>query len=169
MSYLCAVKQLENTVMEAKIKDYRFNSIVLYAKNWYQHSDNIVDDLNILFSDIFCYSPKNERAVARLMLNVLDDLTIKLGEFNSHRLLSSHSMFEDKVECYIQMFGVARDMAIIYAVLGVLCNLTNKDILLNKPIYGKKEKFRLGCMFGKNPISMTYTEMNRIADKSFSL
>lgn len=32
----------------------------------------------------------------------------------------------------------------------------------------KKEYFRMGSLFGMNPISMTYTEMNRRTQKVFN-
>ena len=55
-------------------------------------------------------------------------------------------------------------MAIIYLARGILQGLSRDEIKLKAPHYGKKEYFRMGSLFGENPISMTYTEMNRKAE-----
>ena len=58
-------------------------------------------------------------------------------------------------------------MSVILVVHSILQRLGTNEIKLNPPVYGKKEHFRMGQFFGEYPISMTYTEMNRIARKVF--
>jgi hypothetical protein len=98
------------------------------------------------------------------MIKVLDEL----NKLNDKKYFNDHFSFEQEIRNMIRLYDCSRDKAIIYLVLSVLYNLSNKEIKLNKPIYGKKEKFRLGNFFGKNKISMTYKEMNKIADKFFN-
>ena len=68
----------------------------------------------------------------------------------------------------MSVYEFSRDRAIISTVLAILQNMSKDDIILNPPHYGKKERFRLGKLFGAYPISQTYKEMNKIAKKTFS-
>lgn len=156
-----------------KIKDYTFNDIILYAKGWYKGTDNICEDLGYFFSKIYWVSDYDEGSIAMRMLRLLDDIYNKLSlNRNPERLagkwLATHSQFEGEVRRLMDLYGFSRDMAIIHAVLGVLHSMTRDEIKLNPPKYGKKERFRMGCIGHEYPISMTYKEMNRIAQKSFS-
>ena len=151
------------------VRDFIFNDIVLYAKNWYEHSENIVDDLSYLFNRIYAWKPKNEKEVARFMLRAIDKLYDEMGlKFESKyhgRFLNSCAAFSEEIDNRQWLYNCSRDMAIILWALSVFVGLSKDEIKLNKPHYGKKEHFRLGCIFGKRPISMTYKEMNRIASK----
>ena len=52
-------------------------------------------------------------------------------------------------------------------ILDVMSQLTLEQIDLKKPVYGKG-RLRMGTMFGnQRPISLTYTQMNREAEKVF--
>ena len=154
------------------ITNFIYNDIVLYAKGWYAKKKSTWEDLAFLFSKIYAYKAKNEHETAMLMIKVLDTLYDEL-ELNRNRenvsavWLSSHELFENEVNKNILLYDTTRDSAIIIAVLCVLLNLTNKEIKLNPPHYSKKEYFRLGQLFGEPPISMTYKEMNKIAQKQF--
>ena len=155
-----------------RIENFTFNDIVLYAKGWYQCSDNICDDLGYFFSKVYWVSNNNEGHIAMLMLRLLDDIYNKLSlNRNPERLagkwLATHTQFECKVSHLMDLYNYNRHQAIIHAVLGVLNSMTCDEIKLNPPVFGKKEKFRLGCIGHNYPISQTYKEMNRIAKKCF--
>lgn len=155
-----------------QIKDFIYNDIVLYSKFWFKSSGNIIDDLGYLFSKVYAWTPKTEDEVAVMMLRVLDRLYDEL-ELERHsqkvsgKWLATHSQFEAEVIKNERLYNCSRYMAIIKTVLHVLHCLDSSEIKLNKPHYGKKEKFRLGGLFEEHPISMTYAEMNRIATKMF--
>lgn len=154
------------------ITNFKYNDIVLYAKGWYERSENICEDLDYLFSKIYGWTSPKEDEVSYRMLIVLDRLyeaanvTIK----DCPRMwCMSHTHFEEEVRNRMCIYdNCSRDKAIILTVLSILQMLRNDEIKLNPPHYGKKEHFRMGSLFGKNPISMTYKEMNRKAQKSFT-
>lgn len=155
-----------------QVTNFIYNDIVLYSKYWYKCSGNIIDDLGYLFSKVYAWTPKTENEVAVMMLRVLDRLYDEL-ELDRHsqkvsgKWLSSHAQFESKVTKNQRFYNCSRDMSIIKTVLHVLHCLESSEIKLKRPVYGKKEKFRIGSMCGEEPISMTYAEMNRIAIKMF--
>ena len=153
------------------IKNFIFNDIVLYDKCWFEHSENIVDDLSYLFQKIYAWKPKDEKEVARFMLRAIDtlygEMNLKFDKEHSGRFNNSLVSFVEEIDKRVWLYDCSRDMAIIYWALGIFSNLSINEIKLTKPHYGKKEHFRLGSMFGKRNISMTYKEMNRIADKHF--
>ena len=156
-----------------KIKDYTFNDIILYAKGWYKGTDNICEDLGYFFSKIYWVSDYNEGTIAMRMLRLLDDIYNKLSlnrnpEHLAGKWLATHTQFEGEVKRLMMLYNFNRDMAIIHAVLGVLHSMTCDEIELNPPKYGKKERFRMGCIGYDFPISQTYKEMNRIAQKFFA-
>lgn len=156
-----------------KLENYKFNDIVLYAKGWYKTSDNICEDLGYFFSKVYWVSNYNEGHIAMLMLRLLDDLHDKFNLSRNHekvagKWLATHIQFESEVRHLSFLYGYNRDKAIIHAVLGVLQTMTCDEIKLNPPKFGKKEKFRLGCIGDDYPISQTYTEMNRIVQKHFA-
>lgn len=157
--------------MRQPIKNFRFNDIVLYAKGWYQSpKGNVVEDLGYLFSKIYAWNKVSESDVAYFMLIVLDKIYEELGINNKSERwwLVSHSSFELEVRRRMSIYEFSRDRAIISVVLGILQNISKDDIILNPPHYGKKERFRLGKLFGTYPISQTYKEMNKIAKETFS-
>lgn len=143
------------------ITNFLYNDIVLYAKGWYEKRD-IIGDLGYLISQIHYNYPKTEKELAPYMLMVLDKLNNEMGG-NKHGYL----WFFNEVQKRIDIMYVSQEMAIIYVVLNELMSLSKDEIKLNPPHYGKKEHFRMGGTFGNYPISMTYTEMNRIAKKMF--
>lgn len=153
------------------ITNFIYNDIVLYAKGWYQRSDNIINDLDYLFSKIYGWSHPVEYEVANRMLRVLDKLYEEAGVYSGNEApyywLVKHHLFEEEVTKYKNLYECSRERAIIRVVLSILLELDREQIKLNKPYYGKKEHFRMGSLFGENPISMTYSEMNRRASKAF--
>ena len=150
------------------IKNYRFNDIVLYAKGWYQRKD-LIEDLGYLLSQVYGYSINNEEEVAMHMLRILDNLydDLHISSSCGSRWLYTHVDFELEVRKRMRLYDCSRDHAIILSVLSILLSLSNYEIELNPPYYGKHEYFRLGCIGRSYPISMTYTHMNRMAEKVF--
>lgn len=151
------------------LKNWIYNDIVLYSKGWYQSSKgDLIEDLGYLFSQVYAWTPKTEGEVARMMLRVLDKLYSEgIIEFNSEGP-NCYSRFFDEIGRDMSILNISFDRAIILYVKSRLFELTDKEIELNPPHYGKKEHFRLGSTFGdRNPISMTYKEMNRIVKKVF--
>lgn len=154
------------------ITNFIFNDIVLYAKGWYQRSKNICEDLDYLFSKIYGWTHPIEYEVADRMLRVLDKLYVEAGVYSGTKVpygwLVEHYLFEGEIRQRMQLYNCTREKAIILVVLSILQGLSREQIKLNSPHYGKKEHFRMGSLFGDNPISMTYTEMNRRAQKIFN-
>ncbi len=147
------------------IENFEFNDIVLYSKGWLEHKGNtMIEDLSYLFGLKYGYRPKTEEEIAMLMLRVFDSVKEKLGNFD---IVCQYHIFENEVRNKMRIMDVSRDMSIILVVRSVLQNLKRNEITLNKPHYGKHEYFRMGSLFGDNPISMTYAEMNRRAKKIF--
>lgn len=145
------------------IKDFMYNDIVLYCKGWYQKDDNMLEDLGYLFSKIYAWTPKTEKEIAPMMLRVLDEFNVKSGR----NIYSLYSFFSE-LHKYMSLYDISLDKAIILYVRSILQSLSKDEIKLNAPHYGKKEYFRMGSLWGRLPISMTYTEMNRIANRMFN-
>lgn len=149
------------------IENFRFNDIILYAKGWYQRKD-LIEDLGYLFSRIYAWTPKSETEVATFMLRVIDRLYEELKiSFEADSYLRSFASLYSNIHHDMKIYDLSFDVATIHVCLSILGNLTIDQIKLNPPHYGKKEHFRMGRLFKDFPISMTYTEMNRIAQKTF--
>ena len=144
------------------ITNFEYNDIVLHCKGWYQKDDNLLEDLGYLFSQIYGWTPKTEADIAPMMLKVLDKLNSEMG-----KSVSLYQVYNE-IHNRVNIQEVSNDMAIILYVRAILQGLSKDEIQLNPPHYGKKEHFRMGSLFGKTPISMTYTEMNRRAQRMFN-
>jgi len=152
------------------IENFIYNDIVLYCKGWYQtpKGDTMLDDLGYLFGKIYAWTPKTEEEIAHFMMRVLDKLYDEQGiRFDSESWINNFSGFHNEIKRNMRMYNCSFDMAIILVVHSILQRLDTNEIKLNPPVYGKKEHFRMGQFFGEYPISMTYTEMNKIARKVF--
>ena len=102
------------------------------------------------------------------MMRVLDKLYDEKGiRFDSESWINNFSGFYGEVKRNMRMYNCSFDMAIIWVVHAILQRLGRKEIKLNRPVYGKKEHFRMGQFFGEYPISMTYKEMNNRAIEAF--
>lgn len=153
------------------IENFRYNDIVLYCKGWYQtpEGDNMLDDLGYLFGEIYGWVPKTEEEIAHFMTIVLDELWSEQSiKFNLESGIHSFSGFHNEIKRNMRIYSCSFDMGIILFVRAILQSLRKDDIKLNRPVYGKKEHFRMGILFGRYPISMTYKEMNNIAIKAFN-
>ena len=154
-----------------KITNFRFNDIVLYAKGWYQRTDNIFEDIKKCIEEDNYYNVWNkmsERDICSVMLKCLDNIYEYLDDNDKKngRWLYKHSAFLDKIEHNMKFWGNTYEEAIVYTILSILGELSVDEIELKKPKYGKGRR-RLGGMFNDYPISMTYKEMNKIAQKTF--
>ena len=145
------------------VKDFKYNDIVLYCKGWYQKDGNMLEDLGYLFSKIYAWTPKSEKEIAPMMLRVLDEFNVK-----SERNVYSLYCFFSELHKYMSLYDISLDRAIILYVRSILQGLSKNEIELKAPHYGKKEYFRMGSLWGRLPISMTYKEMNKIANKMFN-
>lgn len=140
-----------------------YNDIILYCKGWYYKNNNLYEDLGYLFSKIYGWVPKEESELAPMMLRVLDKINTE-----RERKITLYD-FYNEVQRRINIYEVSENRAIILYVRAELQGLSMDEIKLNAPHYGKKEYFRMGTLFGEiPPISMTYTEMNRRAQKMFT-
>ena len=149
------------------IENFRFNDIILYAKGWYQRKD-LVEDLGYLFSKIYAWTPTTEEEVAKFMLRTIDRLYEEMKiSFKADSYSFCFVSIFDKIEHDMRFYEQSRYRATIGVCLNILSELNRDQIKLNPPHYGKKEHFRMGRFFKDYPISMTYTEMNRIAQKTF--
>lgn len=154
------------------ITNFVYNDIVLYAKGWYEKTDNISNDLGYLFSKIYAWTPKTDQEIAHFMLITIDKLYEELGlSFTTNgygKYNNSFASFHEEINRRMHLYDVSYEMAIILWAMSKLMELDKNQIKLNAPKYGKKEHFRMGRAFGgKYPISMTYTEMNRRAKQMF--
>lgn len=152
------------------IENFRFNDIVLYCKGWYQtpEGEAMLDDLAYLFGEIYGWRPKTEEEIAHFMLIVLDNLFQEQDiKFKSDSWIYCFSGFSNEVKKKMRIYDCSYDMAIILTVRSILQHLSVDEIKLNKPVYGKGKHFRMGSLFTRLPLSMTYKEMNRRAAKIF--
>lgn len=151
------------------ITNFTYNDIVLYCKGWYQREGNtMLQDLGYLFSQIYAWTPTKESEVAHMMMVALDRLCEEMeGSISPYRFYNKHALFMEEVQKRMRLYDQSMDMAIIYLVRSVFQGLSKDEIKLRCPHYGRKEYFRMGSLFGKFPISMTYAEMNRMAKKAF--
>lgn len=146
--------------MLTMIENFRYNDIILYAKGWYKRTD-IVKDLAYLFRQVYGWADENERDIAHKMLRVMDRINEELKDTNYQQV--NLQRFYDEVHNDVCLYKVSFDMGIILWSMSQMMKLGREHIKLNPPHYGKKEHFRMN---GKP--SMTYAEMNRIANKMFN-
>ena len=101
------------------------------------------------------------------MLNILERVYEEQDKKFSSGYLCSFASFWNEVNKYADIYECTYNRAIILLVLGRLLELSEEEIKLNPPHFGKKEHFRMGMLFGEWPKSMTYKEMNNRVAKLF--
>lgn len=149
------------------ITNWKYNDVALYAKGWYERTD-IIKDLSYLFSKVYGWMPNEEHAeadIANFMLRIVDNLI----ENKIHVMFpcTTCSGLISEIKHYSSLYELSFDMATIRLVLSILLDISREDIKLNPPHFGRSEHFRLGCIGKRYPISMTYTTMNKHAQKAF--
>lgn len=155
-----------------KITNFTYNDVVLYAKGWYQRTDNVFNDIKECIEEDNYYitwdkmSPKD---ICGHMLRCLDKIYDYLDDDDKKngRWLCSHAAFLEKIEHNIKFYGNTYEEAIVYTVLSILAGLSVDEIELKAPKYGKGRR-RIGGILSNYPISMTYKEMNKLAQLSFN-
>ena len=152
-----------------QITDWRYNDIALYAKGWYEPKD-LFQDMGHIFEKIYGYFPDNMHEIARMMLRVLDDLRSYL-EPGEQVWWDSFSGFFDNLERRSYDYDI--NTAIVYEVIAIVQGIERRNIVMSKPVFGKKEYFRMGCGLivtyedkRKNQ-TKTYKQMNKEAEKHF--
>lgn len=155
-----------------KITNFTYNDVVLYAKGWYERTDNVFNDIKKCIEEDNYYitwdkmSPKD---ICGYMLRCLDKIYDYLDndDKKNGRWLCSHAAFLEKIEHNIKFYGNTYEEAIVYTVLSILAELSVDEIELKAPKYGKGRR-RIGGIFSNYPISMTYKEMNKHAQLMFN-
>ena len=165
-----------------KIKDFEWNDLVLYSKGWYENYSSNEDEF---FAEIEKVIRLNEN---RFYERKMRKATIMHFLFSAHEQIISHltecereiphwcatpKYFYDRVKEFMwraeTFYGnmVSTDYACARVIIQVMSELTNDQIEFKRPVYGKG-RLRIGSMFGgRRPISLTYTQMNREAERSF--
>lgn len=154
-----------------KITNFPFNDVVLYSKGWYERTNNIFDDIKKCIEEDNIYNTWDNmfpRDICSYMLRCLDKIYTYLDDNDKRngRWLYSHAAFLDKIEHNMKFYNKTYEEAIVFTVLSILSELSVDEIELKKPKYGKGRR-RMGGMFQNYPISMTYTQMNKIVKKIF--
>lgn len=165
-----------------KIKDFEWNDLVLYSKGWYENYSSNEDEF---FTEIEKVIRLNKnRSYERKMWKS----TIMHFLFSAHEKIISHlsesertsphwcatpKTFYEEVSNFVRRAKmyynteVSMDYACARVIIQVMSELTNDQIELKRPVYGKG-RLRIGSMWGeRRPISLTYTQMNREAEKCF--
>ena len=143
------------------IENFIYNDIILYTKGWYKRTD-IVKDLAYLFRQVYGWADENERDIAYKMLGVIDKINEGLKD-TDYRQVNLQTLYGEVYDHYVCLYNVSFEMGIILWSMSKMFGLDKKYIKLNPPHYGKKEHLRMDA----KP-SMTYAEMNRIADRIFN-
>ena len=155
-----------------KITAFSYNDVVLYAKGWYKRTDNVFDDIKECLKEDNVYNTwdnMSPRDICAYMLRCLDKIYGYLDDNDKKngRWLCSHAAFLDEIEHKMKFYGNTYEEAIVYTVLSILQGLSIDEIELKAPKYGKGRR-RMGGLFSNYPISMTYKEMNKIAQLTFN-
>lgn len=158
-----------------KIRNFEFNAVVLYSKGWYGiTTENDFMELVarlIKLDDAYC-TPKNmnNETIATYMLIALDKIHQHLDEDDRRcgRWLCSPLRFYEEVNRQMRICDCTREEAIVLSVLNVMMMLSNDEIDLNLPKYGKGlPRYTGGKFSGKDWHSITYTYMEKNARNFF--
>lgn len=149
------------------IKNFTYNDIVLYCKGWYYKNGNAIEDLGYLFSKVYGWIPTDVKDIAYFMLRAWEKYLDESDTRNNYGQCKDFAEFQRTINDYMRLYDCDFNMACIKWVRDMFVQVDMKTIELNRPVYGKKEYFRLGpCDINKG-ISMTYKHMNDIAVKTF--
>lgn len=149
-----------------QIENFRFNDVVLYAKGWYEHSDDFMRDLEkyIRLNDDYWY-PKEmtDIDIMNYMLKALDIVYEHCTpeELKCRFLYHSHGAFLERVRYKQRFYDLTFEQAVCRLVYSILQGLERSQIKLNDPKYDKRHRYG-GGLFSTGPkLGMTYKEMYR--------
>ena len=165
-----------------KITNFEWNDLVLYSKGWYDNNTNTETEFFNRIEEVIKLN--TNRSYCDKMSR--DDIMKML--FNAHGQIVSHLTDEEKkspywcatpkyfyeavkgwmrrAEWYYNQ-SISLDYATARVILDIMSDMTTEQIEMKKPVYGKG-RLRIGTLFGEpKPISFTYTQMNREAEKVF--
>lgn len=148
------------------IENFRFNDVVLYAKGWYEHSEDFMKDLDkyIRMNENYYYPRKmSEIDIMDYMLIALDIVYRHCTpeELKYNCLYHSHAVFLEKVRRNQAIYKVNFEHAVCLIVYSILQGLSTEQIKLNAPRYDKRHRYG-GGLFSRGPKhGMTYKEMYR--------
>lgn len=149
------------------ITDFIYNDIVLYCKGWYYKDGNMLEDLGYLFSKIYGWVPTTIKEIAYFMLRAYTDYLYESGETHNYDAYQDWlTRFHREINDYMCLYHCDFNMACIRWVKFNFVQVGMKTIKLNRPIYNKKQYFRLGGKYA-NKQGMTYKHMNDIAINTF--
>ena len=158
-----------------KIKNFPFNSVVLLSKGWYgltteKNFMELVARLIKLDNQYYISDHPSDSEISHYMLIALDEIHQHLDEEDRKcgRWLCSPLRFEEDVNRYMRLIKCTREEAIVFSVLNVMMMLSNDEIELECPRYGKGLPRYTGGKFSRiewKPI--TYTFMRKNAEKFF--
>ena len=149
-----------------QITNFRFNDVVLYAKGWYEHTENFMKDLEkyIRMNNDYWYPKEmSDTDIMNYMLKALDIVYAHCDaeELKNHFLYHSHGAFLERVRYKQSFFNVSFEYAACLIVYGILQGLDRSQIELNAPRYDKKHRYGGGLFSKKSTHGMTYKEMYR--------
>lgn len=149
-----------------KIENFRFNDVVLYAKGWYEHTNNFMKDLEkyIRMNNDYWYPAEmSDIDIMNYMLKALDIVYAHCDaeELKTHFLYHSHGAFLERVRYKQNFFNISFEYAACMIVYGILQGLDRSQIELNAPRYDKKHRYGGGFFSKKSTHGMTYKEMYR--------
>lgn len=155
------------------VKHFEWNDLILTAKGWYESTDSLALDLAYGISantNRSIVTWDNDERIAGILMNSVMPTIWKLlteEELKSPCWLYRSDDFYRKIADNMRLYECDFNHAVLLAVHDVLCNcITKEHIVLDKPVY-RRGRRRLGSIFHKYPKSMTYKQMNRIAEKHF--
>lgn len=165
-----------------KIKDFEWIDLVLYSKGWYENDSSNEDEFfkeveNVIrLNERRYYEKKMSReTIMHFLFAAHEKIISNLNEYErtSPHWCATPKTFYEEVSNFIRRAKmyynteVSMDYAAARVILTIMSNMTKDQIEMKRPVYGKG-RLRMGSMFGvKRPISLTYKQMNREAEKIF--
>ena len=156
------------------IKNFRYNDIILYCKGHLIRkdiiknghikvtNDDIIKDLEYLFSEIYGLCNLEESDIAHFMLRALDVYYKEAGvNFESETKDRNFATMHQDITNFMKFDKLTYNQACIRWVMSIFrWKIDMSTIELNPYHYAKNKLFR-----ARGPISMTYTEMNNRQQK----
>lgn len=164
-----------------KIENFEWNDLVLFSKGWYENDANTEDEFfkcveNVIKLNENRSFEKNMHRddIMNMMFNVhtqiLNHLTDE--EKKSPYWCATPKYFYDAVKGWIRrskMYyneDISFDYASARVILDIMSDMTKDQIEMKKPVYGKG-RLRIGKIDNKDPMSISYKQMNKMATEFF--